>query len=298
MNLRRISEILVPSIVITAVIVLIVANQTAQSASINQASNTNEKLVVDQQSETASLTLAPIAADAQLTSQSSIEEIQQALQSAHLRYNTLHLVMITEEMNGDISTDEVWLSQPLRSFRHTKTLNFSGEVPAKFVTVSDGIFTNMFIPEAGRNALVPANTDQGSLSTVESAPSDVPVIVPNWFESRAPTVGLLIMPGDFARIEIANSNSDVSILGEDVYLDRSTVMLRILSPEAGGYNLWVDASTGIILRAERIAFDGVITYSFTITQLEINPDIDSTMFYVDHTAYDPQLLNDLRPPGG
>lgn len=295
MSPRKIGEVLVPSIVISILIVLVAANQVVQSAPVDRVPDIHTEFTVDQQSaSTALLSKVPNTVDAQLTVQSSIEEIQSALLNAYLHYETLHVIILREGIDGAIRAEDVWLSQPLKSFHQTTTIQLPGKDPDEFVTVSDGIFTSVFLPEAGENVLFPANVEEPPSLVEEHVPGDTPVIVPNWFESMVPTVAMLVMPGDFARIDIPRS--DVSILGEDVLLGRSTVVLHVLAEGAGGYNLWLDASTGIILKAERIAYDGVITYSFTVTELELNPKIDPAMFYVDHTAYDPQRLEELLRP--
>ena len=236
--------------------------------------------------------------DAGLSAQSSLEEIRQAMQTAHLHYETMHVVMLDDDiLTGATDIHDIWLSQPLKSFHQTTTIQHLGKDPFELTTVSDGVFTSVYLPEAGENVLFEANVGEPPASAGAHVPGDSPVVVPNWFASMVPTVAMLVMPGDFIRIELAYS--EASIVGEDVLLGSPTVILHPRHELGTGNKLWVDTSTGMILRMERIASDGTVAYSFTITELELDPEIDPALFYVDHSAYDPQRLEELlKPPTG
>lgn len=224
----------------------------------------------------------------QLTTASSLTEIMEAMTTAHLRYDTLHVVVMTDDA-GNSRTEEVWLSQSLGRFRQVVTLQDGHEL----VNVSDGVFRTIPFENHGY-LVIPAHQVSDYPQPTDDA-RQPNVAYASWIEGELPSIGLLLAPKEYVNIEMNRPETRITLLGEESILGRNTIKLNVMA-SAGGRNIWVDTVTGIILKSERLTSEGIVAYIQTFTQLEFGLAVPDSLFYVDHSAYDPNWIETMIPP--
>ena len=202
---------------------------------------------------------------AQLSAASSFTEIMDAMETAHLRYDTLHVVVATDDAALS-RVEEVWLSQSLGRFRAVQSLPEGQEGPKQLITVSDGEFTSRYFAEVNGYLVLPASRP-GDYPQPAANKRQPHIEYANWIEAELPRIGLLLAPKEFVNLDMKNQETVVTILDEEKLLGRNTIQISVVAP-AGGRNVWVDAATGIILKSERLTADGIVAYTDTVTSLD------------------------------
>ena len=264
--IKNIASVLIPSTLITIAILLVYGRQAASAGeqhirSSIQISEQPARVAEDATSNVIQHEAIPLLQPVQLSVASSLSEIMDAMETAHLRYDTLHVVVVLDDASNS-GVEEVWLTQSLGRFRDVRTLPKDQEGPEQLITVSDGEFRSLYFGEVNGYLVLPAHqvSDYPQPAANERQPN---VEYANWIEAELPHIGLLLAPKEFVNIDMKNQQSVVTILGEEKLLGRNTIKISAMAP-TGGRNIWVDAATGIILKSERLASDEIVAYTIQL----------------------------------
>ncbi len=291
---KQIAFVLIPSTLISIAMLFVYEGQAASVGEQSEPSSDplRDKVAEEVEQVANQQALPSLLPPVQLSAASSLSEIMDAMEAAHLRYDTLHVVVALDD-GSNSGVEEVWLSQSQGRFRDVLTSPEGQEGPRQLISVSDGEFRTIYHGEINGYLVIPAHRVRDYPQPTESE-RQPGFAYSTWIDGELPRIGLLLAPKEFVNIDMKNEEAVVTVLGEEKLLGRNTLKMSVVLP-AGGRNVWVDAATGIILKSERLTAEGLVAYTDTMTQLDLNVAVPDALFYVDHSAYDPNWIETVIP---
>jgi hypothetical protein len=212
-----------------------------------------------------------------LTPDATLDQIVNALATAHTRYDTLHIVMQAQGARS-VLTQEVWVSQSLDSFREQNVATSpSGDERYETSRVGNGEYIRDSVEVGGRPLVFRAGYETGEVVFALGG------------------VSTRIAPVSIAQ-RLTLPDVQVQIVGVEEVNGREAI--KVLSSASWrDMHIWVDLQTGIVIRDE-IYSGGGTPKATTIEIVEINTPFENAdqLFYVDPSAYDPEWLTDVLVP--
>lgn len=219
----------------------------------------------------------------------SVDEVLDLLSNTHNQYESIHAIYQME--SGELSLQhEVWLDSTYGIMRHEVTND--GELEQLTVSDSNYVFLNP--------------GPMGDPMTVMAPPVDNEQIpFPNQLLGG---IGTLISPYQF--VEGRLSEAQITVDGVELFnfeqlenpldLIESLEVAKVTVRLAGfpPLELWIDVQTGVIVKETVYDTDGTILSQMTLQFLELNPELDSSLFRVDASQYNPEQLDEAFPPVG
>jgi len=226
-----------------------------------------------------------IETDPVLTADATLDEIIDALLTAHEQYDTIYLQITSDDQRGNIVHNEVWMSQSANAFRDQRTVTTAEGEIFQNLEVSSGSYMSVVV--GGEQVVVEMNASPRAVAHILQPMATM--IAP---ENLAVRLGAPNPAAAAGLSSPARDNVEIEIVDVETISDRETIKV-IYSDEWQTWHYWIDIETGIVMQYQALTPSGEVADSTSIDAVIFDPIFEDpeTLFFVDSSKYDDDWLD-------